>query len=269
MRLRIYLAARYSRRLELCGYKKDLQAIGHEVISRWLLGGHQMGGDGTPIGDQGESLVEDENTHDKSAELRLKFANDDLEDVSRSDLLIAFTEPPESVHGKRGGRHVELGIAIGKNIPIIVVGYRENVFCWLEQIRFFPTWKEVLEHLKMIDEDAWFVAVNAFRTGWNALAKEAHKTAKEHGFWEPSQDNKGQKIALMHSELSEVLEAVRKPSIVESSKIPPFTEEEEELADLLIRVMDYAEHHQLDVANAVAAKMRHNRSRPSKHNKLF
>ena len=37
-----YLAARYSRREELCGYRADLQRLGIEVPARWLNGSHQL-----------------------------------------------------------------------------------------------------------------------------------------------------------------------------------------------------------------------------------
>ena len=46
--------------------------------------------------------------------------------------------------------------------------------------------------------------VNAF----NALADEVHATAREKGWWD-TQRNNGELIALMHSELSEALEALR------------------------------------------------------------
>jgi hypothetical protein len=38
----IYLAARYSRREELCGYRTDLERAGFTVTSRWLNGEHQI-----------------------------------------------------------------------------------------------------------------------------------------------------------------------------------------------------------------------------------
>ena len=97
--MRIYLAARYSRREELCQYREQLRAMGHDVQARWLDGKHQISDKGTPIGDHGEALVEgvdDGSTQVSNIELRAKFANDDFEDVCGSELVINFTEPPRS-----------------------------------------------------------------------------------------------------------------------------------------------------------------------------
>ncbi len=148
--MRIYLAARYSRRAELCGYRHELELIGHTVQAVWLDGKHQISDTGTPIGDAGESLVEDDDgsTHVRAAALRSKFAKDDFRDVLSCDLLISFTEPPRSDGGRsRGGRHVEFGIALGMMKRVWVVGYRENIFHWLEDVRFFETWEKALEQL--------------------------------------------------------------------------------------------------------------------------
>lgn len=91
--MKIYLAASYSKREELCGYRNQLQALGHNVQARWLDGKHQLDNTGTPIGDHGEKLVEDGNDS-KNAVLRAKFAQDDWEDVTAAELVINFTEPP-------------------------------------------------------------------------------------------------------------------------------------------------------------------------------
>lgn len=92
--MKIYLAARYSRRLELVGYKKQLEAMGLAVQARWLDGSHQVSNEGTPIGDNGEALVEAGG--EEAAALRTKFARDDWEDVRDADMVINFTEPPRS-----------------------------------------------------------------------------------------------------------------------------------------------------------------------------
>lgn len=147
MRERVYLAARYSRREELCEYRKQLQKIGYDVQARWLNGSHQISDKGVPIGDQGESLVE---SHHPDADiLRSKFAQDDWEDVTSAELVINFTEPPRS-NANRGGRHVEYGIALANGSRVMVVGYRENLFHWLPQVEFYPTWQEVFNYLKVI-----------------------------------------------------------------------------------------------------------------------
>lgn len=144
---RTYLAARYSRREELCEYRKQLQEIGYEVQARWLDGKHQISDNGTPIGDQGEALIE--SNHPAADTLRSKFAQDDWEDVTGAELVINFTEPPRS-NANRGGRHVEYGIALAHGARVMVVGYRENLFHWLPQAEFYETWNEVFTYLKVL-----------------------------------------------------------------------------------------------------------------------
>jgi hypothetical protein len=146
--MRIYLASRYSRRLEMCGHREQLRQLGHAVDAVWLDGSHQISDTGQPIGERGERLVE-EGEHDceRSIALRQKFARDDFRDVLMSDLLIAFTEPPRS-DKSRGGRHVEMGLALGMMKQVWVVGHRENIFCWLEDVRFFPTWEACLDAIR-------------------------------------------------------------------------------------------------------------------------
>jgi hypothetical protein len=154
--MRIYLAARYSRRLELCGYREQLQKAGHKVGSVWLDGEHQISDTGEPIGESGEALVEGlrpgerlspVDQSERAAVLRQKFAKDDFRDVVMCDMLIGFTEPPRS-SASRGGRHVELGIALGLMKRVWIVGPRENLFCWLEDVRQFDSWEPCLESLR-------------------------------------------------------------------------------------------------------------------------
>lgn len=97
------------------------------------------------------------------------------------------------------------------------------------------------------------------------LAKEFHNNAVAHGFWD--NPNKGERIALMHSELSEALEAIRKPG--PDDKLPQHSAEVVELADAIIRILDYCEHYELPIEAAVLDKHEYNIKRPYKHGKQF
>ena len=103
----------------------------------------------------------------------------------------------------------------------------------------------------------------------NTLAFEAHKNAVEHGWWEEER-SVGEIIALMHSELSEALEYARVNPNAKSNHIPEFTGIEEELADVIIRIFDYAGKEDLRLGEAIFEKMKYNKTRPYKHgNKKF
>jgi hypothetical protein len=93
----------------------------------------------------------------------------------------------------------------------------------------------------------------------------AHKTATDAGWYldpatgNPVERNFGEVVALMHSELSEALEADRKGLM--DDKLPHRDGREVEFADCIIRILDTAAALGLDVPGAVIEKNRYNRQR--------
>lgn len=87
-------------------------------------------------------------------------------DFGVSDTLICHIGqgklwPIEDPSRHRGGRHVEIGVALmlasgccGWTHRVIVVGHRENVFHSLPEVEFYPTWDECLAVLREEAEGA-------------------------------------------------------------------------------------------------------------------
>jgi hypothetical protein len=104
-----------------------------------------------------------------------------------------------------------------------------------------------------------------FAEAFNRIQTRAHTHALSHGFWEGPENNAvGTKIALMHSELSEALEAQRIGDPPDKN-CPEFSGTEVELADTIVRIMDFAGRHGLRVAEALLAKIEYNATRPHMH----
>lgn len=106
-----------------------------------------------------------------------------------------------------------------------------------------------------------------FAIGWDTVAAGVHATAKEKGFWDKER-NVPEMIALVHSELSEALEALRSGNPPDRD-VPEFTNFEVELADAVVRIMDMSKGLGLDVAGALEAKIKFNRTRERLNGKTF
>lgn len=121
----------------------------------------------------------------------------------------------------------------------------------------------------------------------NELAKEAHQIAVEHGWWDP-EPSFGDLVALMHSELSESLEEYRagRPMVwygceIDGEPCDKVTCESKEcngaylqdkpegiaveLADCIIRILDWAGHEGVDLDSIIREKMDYNRTRSYRH----
>ena len=95
------------------------------------------------------------------------------------------------------------------------------------------------------------------------IQEAVHRTAIEHGWWESPRPT-GEVLMLMVTELAEAMEAYRDGNPV-SEKIPGFSKMEEELVDVIIRLLDFAGGTGFDIEGALSAKMAYNESRPYRH----
>lgn len=125
--VKIYLACRFDKQEEMLGAADVLRALGHEITSRWI----DM--DTAIVGPKGHA-PDRMNADPSSCAPQAAY---DVEDVLAADVVVVFT-----IYGpsSTGGRHVELGIALGAGKRVVLVGPRENIFQTLSDIEHYPSW---------------------------------------------------------------------------------------------------------------------------------
>lgn len=96
--------------------------------------------------------------------------------------------------------------------------------------------------------------------------KDIHQYAVEKGWWEKER-NVGEMFLLFVSEVSEAFEEIRNGKapaevyfIGEKPEGVPI-----ELADVVIRILDYCEHAGIDMEDAMRLKHAYNQTRPYRH----
>lgn len=126
--MRIYIASFFNTKERLIPIRRQIEQMGHQVVARWL--------DESPNPTATSNLVE------YSPEFLRRCALRDLVDIKQANQFILDTidESP------RGGREVELGIALVQGLPLWLVGPTRNVFHHLVH-KSFKEWEECLAHL--------------------------------------------------------------------------------------------------------------------------
>ena len=107
----------------------------------------------------------------------------------------------------------------------------------------------------------------------NEWARDIHQNAVEHGWWDEPRSF-GDIVALCHSELPEALEEYRNgrlPTEVYAGNNGKPEGIPIELADVIIRVLDYCGYAGIDIDAAISQKHEYNRTRPVKriYKRLF
>jgi len=118
------------------------------------------------------------------------------------------------------------------------------------------------------------------------LQTKVHANAKEKGFYE-GEKNTGEMLALIHAEVSEALEADRAGKYctdddvrcvmlnINSANFPEVYKNyikgtfDEEMADIVIRVLDFCAFKGIDLESHIEAKMKYNSMREYKHGKKY
>ena len=134
--MKIYLAAKFEQQKTMRSVRDFLVNDGHEVTSRWIDVEH-----------------ESDEAHTVTDEMRIEYAQMDIDDVLKADALIAFSHP-RSEPGIGGGRHVEFGIALQAGKDIIVVGPKgEHIFHWCQDVIHVADVNALAEMLRIMEQD--------------------------------------------------------------------------------------------------------------------
>lgn len=121
--MRVYIAGPYEARPVLQLLARDLESVGFTSTARWLGETHDIN-----AGTIGPAAA-------LSDEQVTEHALGDFHDILSADVLVLVTAETAAKWMRNallavgsGGRHVETGYALARNLPVFVVGEAENVF---------------------------------------------------------------------------------------------------------------------------------------------
>ena len=106
----------------------------------------------------------------------------------------------------------------------------------------------------------------------NKLAKLCHNEAVALGWYEPEfLKSDTETMMMVNTELCEVVEELRKPEPVAFGKSETGKPEgwHVEVADAVIRLLDFAAFHNIDLDSIMVSKLEYNRTRGIRHGKKF
>jgi hypothetical protein len=129
--LSVYIAARYSRKVEVAELAMKINQLGAKVCTEWFL---EIDDPDTDLDTVDDELLENR-------------AHRDIKEMRCADICISLTEDPKTCW-KRGGRHNEFGFCLALGLPLWIVGPRETIYHYLSWVERFSTVDEMLESLK-------------------------------------------------------------------------------------------------------------------------
>jgi len=136
MKLKVYIASKFSSRYRLRPIKFKLKQLGFEVLSDWIDNNpldETIGGDYDSIGNHPDA------SHD--------IAERDRTQVLECDIFIIDTQDVSET----GGRECELGMALMAIKPYIFrIGPIRNVFHAHKSVRHVKTWEDLLVMLELL-----------------------------------------------------------------------------------------------------------------------